>query len=135
MELDIYPKERPDLSDLIDGNIGRYSQFDATFGYHADGVGPDTAILPPGWEGRLIPVRSEQTGGATGWCLDPYDLAYSKLAAGRSKDLDFVANLLKFRMITPTQLSRHLDLAVDKALHEWLRQQFILCRRRNAGDR
>ena len=45
MEADIYARNRPDLSDDIDGNLGRGSRFDQTFGYHADGVSPTTAIL------------------------------------------------------------------------------------------
>jgi hypothetical protein len=59
MEADIYPRFKPELAPLIEGSLGRYSQFDLTFGYHADGVGPDTAKVPPGREGRLIPVCSE----------------------------------------------------------------------------
>ena len=70
MELDIYPRDRPELSDDIEGSLGRYSHFDQTFGYHADGVGPDTALLPAGWESRLVPVCNDNTGGATGWCLE-----------------------------------------------------------------
>ena len=45
MEADIYARNRPDLSDDIDGNLGRGSRFDQTFGYHADGVSPTTATL------------------------------------------------------------------------------------------
>lgn len=85
MEADLYPRFRPELSDEIEGNLGRYSQFEQTFGYYADGVSPVTATLPEGWEERLSPLSNENTGGATGWCLDPHDLAYSKLAAGREK--------------------------------------------------
>ncbi|MDO8665573.1 MAG: hypothetical protein Q7J79_03105, partial [Gemmatimonadales bacterium] len=39
VEADIYPKNRPDRSDLIDGSIGEGSPFHATFGYYAQGVG------------------------------------------------------------------------------------------------
>jgi hypothetical protein len=42
-ELDIYPRYRPDLADVIDGAIGADSPFHGTFGYRADGVGPETA--------------------------------------------------------------------------------------------
>jgi len=129
MELDLYPRDRPDLADEIEGSLGALSLFDQTFGYHADGVSPETAILPTGWEGRLIPVNNEATRGATGWCLDPYDLAYAKLAAGRSKDLEFVANLLHFRMAGPTRLKRHLDLAEDPALRVNLHQRLSVCLR------
>lgn len=129
MELDLYPRDRPELADEIEGSLGALSLFDQTFGYHADGVGPETAVLPAGWEERLIPIRNEATRGATGWCLDPYDLAYAKLAAGRTKDLEFVANLLRFRMIGPTLLKRHIDLAEDSGLHAILNQRYSVCLR------
>ena len=45
METDIDARNRPDLSDDIDGSLGRGSRFDLTFGYHAPGVSPTTATL------------------------------------------------------------------------------------------
>ena len=45
-ELDIYPRDRPELADLIDGAIGELSFFHDEFGYYAQGVGPTTATLP-----------------------------------------------------------------------------------------
>ena len=58
MEADLYAAKRPDLSELISGSLGWESPFDTTFGYHADGVGPDTATLPAGWEDRLTEIRN-----------------------------------------------------------------------------
>src|SRR5437016_2684592 len=98
MEADLYPRLRPELAEVIEGSLGRYSQFDQTFGYFADGVSPNTATLPKGWEERLVRLSNENTGGAIGWCLDPHDLAFSKLAARREKDLTFVSALLGFKM-------------------------------------
>lgn len=46
--------------------------------------------LPEGWEQRLIELRTENQSGVAGWCLHPLDIAISKLAAGRPKDLDCV---------------------------------------------
>ena len=87
MEADIYPRHRPDLSIQIDGAIGERSLFHETFGYYAHGVDDTTAILPPGWQQRLVPIHNENTGGATGWCLEVHDLAASKLVAGREGTL------------------------------------------------
>src|SRR5205814_1503280 len=56
MEADLYPRFRPSLSEMIEGSLGRYSQFNETFGYYADGVSPETATLPTGWEQRLARV-------------------------------------------------------------------------------
>ena len=59
MEADVYPRDAPDLSDAIAGNLGELSRFHDTFGYYADGVSPTTATLPDGWQERLIPVSNE----------------------------------------------------------------------------
>jgi hypothetical protein len=40
--------------------------FHETFGYYAHGVGEETAILPASWRERLVPLRNENTRGATG---------------------------------------------------------------------
>lgn len=40
----------------------------------------------------MVPIVSP--GGVTGWCLDPFDLAYNKLEAGREKDLQYVAVMI-----------------------------------------
>lgn len=81
MELDVYPRLRPDLSPHLAGNLGEMSLFHQTHGIWVDGVDPETATLPAGWEERLVRVCNDNTGGATGWCLEPHELAYAKLAA------------------------------------------------------
>ena len=103
-EADLYPRNYPQRADLIDGSIGELSPFHDEFGYYAQGVAPDTALLPSGWEQRLIAIRTPGTRGATGWCLHPHDLALSKLAAGRDKDLRFVADMAKHAMFDPRAL-------------------------------
>ena len=99
IEVDIYPRTKPEDSILVDGAIGEGSTFQDTFGYYAHGVGPETATLPERWEERLVPVKNENTGGATGWCLETHDLAVSKLVAGREKDVDFVKGLVRNRLV------------------------------------
>lgn len=94
VEADVYPLYTPDRADLIDGSIGELSPFHETFGYYAHGVGPETAILAPDWQSRLVPLRNSNTNGVTGWCLHPLDIAISKLAAGREKDLEYVRVLI-----------------------------------------
>jgi len=88
-EADVYPKNLPERADLIDGSIGEGSPFHETFGYYAQGVGPTTAILPVGWESRLVRVHNANTRGSTGLCLEVHDLLLSKYVAGREKDLRF----------------------------------------------
>ncbi len=88
-EADIFPKNKPELAELIDGTIGELSPFHETFGYYAHGVSEETAVLPDGWKNRLVPLYSENTRGSTGWCLEIHDLVISKLVAGREKDLNY----------------------------------------------
>jgi hypothetical protein len=89
VEADVYPLHHPARAELIDGSIGELSMFHETFGYYAQGVGPETATLPAGWQSRLVPVKTPNTRGATGWCLEIHDLLLSKYVAGREKDEEF----------------------------------------------
>jgi hypothetical protein len=109
MEADVFPRGRPDLSIQIDGAIGERSLFHETFGYYAHGVDETTATLPAGWQDRLVPLRNENTGGATGWCLEVHDLATSKLVAGREKDLDFLLVLLRKKLVDPATLRERVS--------------------------
>jgi hypothetical protein len=128
MEADIYPLRQPQLADLIDGAIGELSPFEERFGYYAQGVGPETAILPTGWEQRVVLVQNENTDLKIGRCLDPLDLAASKLAAGRDKDWPFVQVMIRHQMIDSAALSDRLGLlplSVDHItrLRAWLAVQ------------
>ena len=87
------------MVDKIDGAIGEGSPFHEQNGYYAQGVGPETAVLPDGWEERLIVVNNENTNGVSGLCLEVHDLAISKLVAARPKDLQFVQELIQQEMI------------------------------------
>ena len=116
IEADVYPKNKPEHADLIDGSIGELSPFHTTFGYYAQGVAPETAILPAGWEARLVPVRSEATHGATGWCLEVHDLVLSKYVAGREKDLEFVAAAARHSLVERAELLKRLQtMPIDEA--------------------
>lgn len=107
-ELDTYPLDDPEKADLIDGSIGEMSPFHAEFGYFAHGVGPETAVLPRGWKKRLVKVRNRNTGGVTGLCLAPLDLAVSKLVAGRDKDIRFVSAMLKHRLALRDAIAKRI---------------------------
>ena len=104
VEADVYPLKNPGMSDLIDGSIGEGSPFNEHYGYYAHGVGPETAILPAGWQSRLIRVQNENTNLKVGLCLEPHDLAASKLAAGREKDFEFVEEMLRYKLVEPETL-------------------------------
>ncbi len=123
-EADIYPKNRPERSDLIDGSIGEGSPFHDAYGYYAQGVGEETATLPGGWKDRLIPVRNANTRGATGWCLEAHDLVLSKYVAAREKDDRFVRAALAAGLVWAETLSERLEsLPIDEQGRERIRRR------------
>ena len=128
IEVDLYPKNRPDLAKLIESSLGELSMFHGTFGYYADGITPDTATLPKGWPERLVRVSNRNTGGAVGWCLDPHDLAFSKLAARREKDLKFVAALLRHKLIQLSVLEDRIQSVDIRELRASLEEALTSCR-------
>ena len=64
---DSRPLQAPELADRIDGAIGEGSQFHQTYGYYAQGVGPETALLPQGWINRVHRVQSAATNQRVGY--------------------------------------------------------------------
>lgn len=121
-EADISPKLRLDRLDDIDGMLGERSMFHDTFGFYVQGVPiHEAATLPPGWESRAVPVQNANTRGLIGWCVEAHDLAASKLAASRPKDLDFVRQLFAEGMIDRTLLlERVAALPIDEARRGYL---------------
>jgi hypothetical protein len=91
-EIDLYPALAPDKADAIDGAIGALSMFHETHGYHADGVSPETAVMPTDWMGR---ATLHYFDDLTVICPELHDLCVSKCVAGRDKDADFVRILLQ----------------------------------------
>lgn len=117
VEADVYPRAHPERADVIEGAIGEGSPFHATFGYYAHGVGPATAKAPAGWEARLVPLRTANTRGATGWCLEPHDLVLAKCVAGRGKDWRFAQDAVESGLVRfEALLARLPGLPVDAAL-------------------
>ena len=129
MEADLFPLRHPQLADVVDGAIGELSPFHETFRYYAHGVGPSTAILPAGWVDRLVKIQNEGTRQYVGHCLEPHDLAASKLAAGREKDLDFVRGLLRHRIVSrETLLGRVALLPIDSERRRRIESQVVAFR-------
>ncbi len=107
-EADVYPRHFVDRADLIDGSIGEGSAFHETFGYYAQGVGPETAVLPAGWQERLVRVVGPGTRFATGLCLEVHDLLLSKYVAGREKDAVFTRAAVQAGLATREVLEQRL---------------------------
>lgn len=122
-EADVFPRGHPERADAIDGALGDGSQFHATFGYYAHGVGPETAKAPAGWEARLIAVCNQNTGGATGWCLEAHDLVLAKCVAGRDRDWQFVGDALDHRLVDLARLPGLVtDLPISAARTDRIRR-------------
>jgi hypothetical protein len=123
-EVDLYAPESELASDLVDGSIGEKSPFHETFGYYGHGVGPETAVLPARWRDRAITIRTPSTGGVTGICPHPSDLAVSKLAAWREKDREFVRALVQHGIVTIDELRMRLS-ELESATAERLRSRLV----------
>lgn len=138
MEADIYPLLAPELADRIDGAIGEGSRFHETYGYFAQGVGPETAVLPRGWKSRLCRVQGPLTNDRVGYCLDLADLFLSKAVAGREKDRRFCMALLARRYVSLDQVlglveTMPLDAAAQRALRATVRRWDRLSRESSSG--
>jgi hypothetical protein len=124
IEADVYPKNHPERAELIEGAIGELSMFHETFGYYADGVGPETATLPDGWSDRLIAVRGPGTAGNTGWAVEIHDLLISKYVAGRDKDRRFTRAALAHGLASiETLRARLASTAIDAPTRERIAEQ------------
>jgi len=109
IEGDTYPKHHPERAIDIDDAIGELSPFHQEIGYYALGIAPETATQPTGWEDRLVEFRVDDPADTCGWCLEKHDLAFSKLAAGRSKDLEYIGELLAHKLINRGKIQRLID--------------------------
>ena len=111
VEVDVAALKDPEgrKADLIDGAIGEASMFHATFGYYAQGVEAVTAVLPKGWENRLVQFQTKGTRDVIAWCLEPHDLWISKMIAGRPKDLEFGQALVERGIVDPAELVKRLE--------------------------
>jgi hypothetical protein len=107
-EADVYPYRDPQRAIEISGAIGELSVFHDTNNYYAHAVGPETVIGPRGWEERLVRVRDPESK-ATGWCIEPHDLAAAKCAAGREHDWQFVAEAIRYGLVAPEILRQRLS--------------------------
>ncbi|MBK7623856.1 MAG: hypothetical protein IPJ14_14630 [Kineosporiaceae bacterium] len=138
VEIDILPiaddnDETARLADLIEGVAGEFSSFEELHGFSIDGVDLSTSALPDGWRDRLVKVQNANTAAPsgeprfTGWCLDKEDVCVAKLCALREKDRNFVAALLRARLVDPTIILARLstvdpchEASAERAI-AWLR--------------
>lgn len=113
-EVDLYRGVHPERAELIEGAIGQLSMFHDTFGYYADGVGPETAVMPTDW---VAHSQLHYIGELTVVVPDLHDIAVSKCVAGREKDASWVVALLRHKMIELPRFIERLR-ALDSARYD-----------------
>lgn len=135
MEGDTYPKNDPEKAILIDGAIGEGSTFHEEFGYYAHGVAPETAVLPTAWEDRLVELKVNDPRGTIGLCLEIHDLAFSKLAAGREKDSEFVKELLKYKLINRGKINQLIAAETRPEIKDALKRNWTVSQAKLTAER
>ena len=71
-------------------------------------------------------MQNENTNGATGWCLDPTDLAIAKHVAGRAKDIAFTKEMVRYGLIdNEAFLERLQTVDITPKHREIIRHRFI----------
>lgn len=112
-EIDVFA---PDVADeeefslLVDGSIGRGSQFDRTFSYFGDGVSSKTAIMPTDWRNRSQTVDGLGLPGIKVIVPDINDIAISKMMAWRDKDKEWLQAGVRSKILAPNQMRERLSL-------------------------
>ncbi len=91
----------------INKKLGVFSQYQIENGFYADALGLATVILPTGWRERLQSFEDE-SGNVIAKVAEIYDIAVSKLIAGREKDFVFLKELLIREVIS-------LDVFLERA--------------------
>ena len=117
-------------ADEVEGAIGEMSTFHEEHGIYAEGVHIDVAVLPDGWKDRLVSWDLQSSKPAEPHFLDRYDLAVSKLVAGRPKDLDFVLALIRSGLLNVavirervSMLRAGVDPRIRDRIEAWLDRQ------------
>ncbi|WP_294234091.1 DUF6036 family nucleotidyltransferase [Prosthecobacter sp.] len=108
-DVDVVPIGTPVLyydGQIIERELGEDSPFADANLFFVDYVTP--ALLrntPPGWQERVTII--ELAPGLRGHFLDPHDIAYNKLWAGRAKDIAWVRGIIETGVV---RLQRLLEL-------------------------
>jgi hypothetical protein len=102
MEVDTAFFADPDgaKADIVDVNLGEFSEFHNEFGYYPRGVSVSTGVFPVGWRDRLVVFQTPGTGQGRGLCLEPHDCILAKLVRFDEKDVDFAVALVKAGLIS-----------------------------------
>jgi hypothetical protein len=113
IEADVVILDDPDgtAPQAVEASLGYMSLFHTTHGYYAEGVEWGTAVLPDGWEGRVLTLTAPAVDGDVVAVHFPelHDLCISKLVAARIKDRAFVDALWGAGLLDGTTLVRRAE--------------------------
>lgn len=126
IDVDMFPRADPGRIEEINRELGQGTDFEDRHGYYADGVSPQVATLPEGWEGRLISVRYPED--VVGYYLDPDDAAVAKLARLEARDLRWVKSGVAAGILNPDEISRRMLTANFLDQDEFRRARDALAR-------
>lgn len=115
-DIDMFPIRKLETTDYQSGDeeVGQASRFEVEHDFYIERLGDWTMLSQPeGWFERCSQYSTEgeidgEKVTVYGYCLQPLDLAYNKLEAGRDKDLNFVAGLLAENIISLTDLENFI---------------------------
>ncbi len=93
----------------VNKNLGVFSDFQLEHGFYADALGLATVILPTDWRERLQPLLNEN-GEIIAYCAEIYDIAVSKLIAGRDKDFQFLRDTFLLEIVSVKQFILRIRL-------------------------
>jgi hypothetical protein len=82
-------------ADVVDVNVGEFSEFHDEFGYYPQGVIVTTGVFPAGWRERLVTFQTPGTEPGRGLCLEPHDCILANLVRFDEKDVRFAYALVR----------------------------------------
>ena len=112
-EVDVYApgtKDEDMFSDIVEGSIGKGSQFDLTYKYYADGVSSKTATMPTDWQIRARTAEGLGLDGIQVRVPDINDIAIAKMMAWREKDRDWLQAGVQVKILDPRKMRERLAL-------------------------
>ena len=112
-------------ADRIDGALGEWSGFHDANGFYVQGVDVDTAVLPTGWQERLVRVPVHGAPEVEAVCLDPHDTCSAKLARNEERDRVFVRALVDAGLIDPLLVAERIN-AIPEVRLEMTRKRVVL---------
>jgi hypothetical protein len=118
LEFDVAVFEDVDsqAADRIDGALGEWSDFHDANGFYVQGVDVDTAVLPRGWQERLVRVPVHDAPEVEAVCLEPHDTCAAKLARNEERDRVFVRALVEAGLIDPLVVAERISAIPDRTL-------------------